>query len=136
MLSLIYVSVADTDITQKKVEALAIHSARNNADHNVTGLLAYDTRRFMQLLEGDEKIVLAIMRQIESDSRHTGVSYVRREHREHRECPTWSMQSLIVPGTGLGSADIFAHSLPTQMAFDTKVIFTSFASSLHRENAL
>ena len=136
MLSLIYVSVADTDITQKKVEALAIHSARNNADHNVTGLLAYDTRRFMQLLEGDEKIVLAIMRQIESDSRHTGVSYVRHEHREHRECPTWSMQSLIVPGTGIGSADIFAHSLPTQMAFDTKVIFTSFASSLHRENAL
>ena len=136
MLSLIYVSVADTDITQKMVEALAIHSARNNADHDVTGLLAYDTRRFMQLLEGEEDIVLAIMRAIEADSRHTNVSYVRREHRNHRECPSWSMQSLIVPGTGIGSADIFAHSLPDQMDFDTKVIFTSFASSLHSENAL
>lgn len=129
MLSLVYVSVAHADITQKQVEALAVHSARNNALHQVTGLLAYNTRRFMQLLEGEPDAVMAIMRSIEADSRHSQVNIMRQERRTQRECPTWSMQSLIMPLTGVGSADVFIHSLPEQMDIDTKVLFTSFASS-------
>ena len=135
MLSLIYVSVANADITQKQVEALAIHSARNNSAHNVTGLLAFNTQRFMQLLEGDEETVLKIMRGIEADTRHSGVTYIRREKRAQRECPNWSMQSLLMPLTGIGSAEVFANSLPAQMEVDTRVLFTSFASALEVEIA-
>lgn len=136
MLSLIYVSVARTDITQKQVEALAIHSARNNASFGVTGLLAYNTRRFMQLLEGEEEMVRAIMAGIEADDRHSDITYVRDELRTHRECPTWSMQSLITPLTGIGSASVFSRSLPEQMNLDTKVLFTSFASSRKTEEVV
>ena len=103
-------SVARPDITQKQVEALAIHSARNNSAHNVTGLLAYNTRSFIQLLEGDEATVRDIMGRIEVDDRHSGVTIIRREERPERECPDWSMQSLITPLTGVGSAEVFALS--------------------------
>lgn len=135
MLSLMYVSMAQPGITAEEVEALAAQASMNNAQREITGLLAYNSLSFMQLLEGEGAAVLDVMRQIERDSRHGNITYIRQDTREHRECPDWSMRSLITPMTGLGSANIFTGSLPRQMELDTKILFTSFASSLTAEQA-
>lgn len=135
MLSLIYVSVASQVLTAAQVQAIAEHAAEENAAREVTGMLAFNSRSFMQLLEGDGGAVLDTMRRIEADPRHESITYIRQQQREARECPDWSMRSMITPLTGAGSATVFTKSLPTQMELDTKILFTSFASSLTVEQA-
>ena len=135
MLSLIYVSTANTRVDDSMVRQIAGAAAENNAKLGVTGLLAYNTRNFMQLLEGEGDDVLAIMRAIENDERHANIVYIRQDIRETRECPNWSMRSLMTPLTGIGSAKVFSGLLPAQMEFDTKMLFTSFASSLGASSA-
>ena len=135
MLSLIYVSTASDELTLDEVEAMAAHSAESNALAQITGMLAFNSRGFMQLLEGNGSDVLAVMRKIERDPRHTNISYIRQDERRHRECPDWSMRSLITPLTGIGSASLFTKSLPKEMELDTRILFTSFASVLNAHDA-
>lgn len=130
MISLIYVSMASDGVASKDVRALARQSALKNADHGITGLLAFNSVRFMQLLEGDEAAVLSTMDRIAQDSRHYDMSILRRVTARQRECPGWSMRALLGPLTGEGSAAHFTTSLPEHMEVDTRIMFTSFASSL------
>ena len=128
--SLVYVSTASHALTRDAVEDIAERAAVDNHKRGVTGLLAYNSRNFMQLLEGDHDDVLAIMRRIEDDGRHSHIIYIRRDRRVVRECPDWSMRPIITPMTGAGSVSRFSESLPASMELDTKVLFTSFDSSL------
>ncbi len=135
MLSLIYVSVATQALGSTAVQDLAEHAAENNAEREITGMLAYNSVSFMQLLEGAGEDVLDTMRRIERDDRHSNITYIRQDLRDHRECPDWSMRSLLTPMTGAGSADVFTGSLPKAMELDTRILFTSFASSLRADEA-
>ena len=135
MLSLIYVSTARVPITDSMVESLAAEAAKNNSQHQITGLLAYNSRSFMQLLEGEGDTVLATMHAIERDSRHENIVYIRQDSRFGRECPEWSMRSLITPVTGIGSVKVFTGALPSTMEMDTKILFSSFASALSASGA-
>ncbi len=130
MISLIYVSKASDGVSSEDVSDLAQHSARKNAECGVTGMLAYNSVRFMQLLEGTEIAVMQTMERISSDSRHGEVAILRKTGVQRRECPDWSMRVLFGPLTGSGSASDFTASLPKQMEMDTRILFTSFASSL------
>lgn len=135
LLSLIYVSTASAQIDDATVQQIAGTAAERNARLGVTGLLAYNSVSFMQLLEGEGEDVLKVMHGIERDARHANIVYVRQDTREKRECPDWSMRSLITPLTGIGSAQVFTGSLPSEMELDTKILFTSFASSLDASGA-
>lgn len=135
MLSLIYVSVATQALGSAAVEDLARRAAESNAAHEITGMLAYNSLSFMQLLEGDGDHVLETMRRIEQDNRHANITYIRQDSRDHRECPDWSMRSLLTPMTGAGSATVFTGSLPKAMDLDTRILFTSFASALRADQA-
>lgn len=130
MISLIYVSMASNAMRPDSVTEIAERAARKNALVGVTGLLAFNSARFMQLLEGDESAVLDIMQRIKLDDRHHDISILRQSGLVKRECPDWSMRVLHSPLAGPGSASDFANSLPPEMQVDTRILFTSFASSL------
>lgn len=130
MLSLIYVSVASPGLSMAAVEDMAAKAAEANAESELTGMLAYNSASFMQLLEGDGDAVLDTMQRIEADDRHSCITFIRQAVREERECPGWSMRPIITPLSGIGSATVFTGSLPKTMELDTRILFTSFASRL------
>lgn len=130
MISLIYVSMASDGVASEDVRRLAQRAALKNAEHGVTGMLTFNSVRFMQLLEGEESAVQSTMDRIVQDARHYDVSILRRVACRRRECPGWSMRSLLGPLAGEGSAARFTASLPKQMDVDTRILFTSFASSM------
>ena len=70
-----------------------------NMQHDITGMLLYHNGDFMQLLEGSEKDVLALLKNIESDLRHDSVTVVMRESISERHFTHWSMafRDLAVP---------------------------------------
>ena len=122
-------------MTNAEVDALAERAAQRNKQRNVTGMLAYNTQNFIQLLEGEGDDVLAIMRRIEADTRHTSINFIRQQEREMRECPDWSIRPIFVPLAGTGAANVFTSKLPPTMELDTKILFTSFASQLTASQA-
>ena len=134
MLSLIYVSRATAAFDSAALTALAEQAAEANARLGITGMLAYNGAHFMQLLEGNGAAVEALVARIATDPRHDGLVVIRRDERDGRECPFWSMRSFLTPLAGAGAATEFAARLPETFSADTRVVFTSFAS-LQREPA-
>ena len=70
---ILYCSVLAPDQAPVTVGTIASHARARNAARDITGLLVFDGLRFCQHLEGPRDAVLALMRKIEQDARHTQV---------------------------------------------------------------
>ena len=74
----------------KLVELL--HTSRiNNKRNRITGMLLFKNGYFMQVIEGDEVRVNALMNTIKSDIRHKNIDILREEYIQSREFPDWTM---------------------------------------------
>jgi hypothetical protein len=62
-----------------------------NRPRDVTGMLLYKDGNFMQVLEGEEKVVRAVRATIASDLRHRGVFTLLEGLTPGRQFPNWSM---------------------------------------------
>ena len=91
MLSVIYVSVADPDLTPADIAAMVGGAQANNARDELTGALIYNGQNFMQLLEGPVAKVEACLARIRADLRHNGMIEIRRRRVDDREFASFSM---------------------------------------------
>lgn len=64
---------------------------RKNAADGVSGYLIFDKAYFLQILEGEEKVVEETYRRIAGDKRHADVTLVARRPIATRGFPDWSM---------------------------------------------
>ncbi|SIN90718.1 Sensors of blue-light using FAD [Parasphingorhabdus marina DSM 22363] len=128
MHSVIYVSKVADQFDERQLEDLVDQAAAINAKNGLTGMLVYNGKNFMQLLEGKQRRVEQTLERIARDERHSDLVVIRQLDDRPRECPDWSMRSFTVPLTVPGSADVVAQSLPEGFEMDSRAIFTSFAS--------
>lgn len=91
----VYISTAQ-DLSREQVEGILQTCARNNVAHGVTGLLLYNGRNFLQLLEGDKDVLDRLMASIEVDPRHAGVAMIHKGEVEARVCPDWAMKRIAI----------------------------------------
>lgn len=89
--SLVYVSTATTSLTSADLRVLAEQSRRHNAAADITGVLLYRNGSFLQMLEGDQHEVEALVASIRADSRNHDVTVVRRRDQPTRDFPNWTM---------------------------------------------
>ena len=89
--SLIYVSIAQDELSRQELLDLLRTSRENNERSDVTGLLLYKDGRFMQLLEGPEAAVCATYARIARDSRHYDVTILHEGKIEERDFDDWLM---------------------------------------------
>ena len=92
MQQLLYISTArhDPDRPITAADILAV-SRTNNARDGVTGLLLYDGVRFLQVLEGEDRVVAAAFERIRRDPRHRAVVVLSQRETTAREFGDWSM---------------------------------------------
>lgn len=88
-----YISTA-VSIDADAVALILEESQRSNAKRQITGFLLYNGRNFLQLLEGDVEDLSRLMRKIEADSRHSGVSILEDIAIAERACPDWNMHHI------------------------------------------
>ncbi|MDQ6765050.1 MAG: BLUF domain-containing protein [Verrucomicrobiota bacterium] len=88
---LIYVSLARDDFAPDELLEILRVSRENNTQADITGLLLYKQRRFMQLLEGPEVAVRATFARIERDPRHHDVTILLEGETSERDFADWSM---------------------------------------------
>lgn len=91
----VYISTA-LDLSRDEVDAILATCARKNASEGITGLLLYNGRNFLQLLEGDKVALDTLMSSIEVDPRHAGVVMMHKGNAQARVCPDWAMKRIAI----------------------------------------
>ena len=78
LIRLRYASTLSEATTQEDLVAIVAWSAEWNRAHAITGILAVDGRKVMQVLEGSGEAVEDLFVQIARDTRHHGVVVLDR----------------------------------------------------------
>lgn len=91
MLQLTYISTAARDVEDADIAAILSSSRRRNVTSNVTGLLLYDGKRFLQDLEGEAVAVDRANQRIKVDARHRSVVLLSSRVVVDRAFGDWSM---------------------------------------------
>lgn len=91
----VYISTAQ-GLSREEVDTILDTCARNNVPQGVTGLLLYNGRNFLQLLEGEKDGLDRLMASIEEDSRHAGVAILHKGEVKARVCPDWAMKRIAI----------------------------------------
>jgi hypothetical protein len=73
------------------LDKILTKSRSNNRKRRISGILMWDGKFFIQLLEGKKEDVVAIYRLILEDRRHRGIKELLNFHSEERVFPKWSM---------------------------------------------
>lgn len=91
MYQVVYLSRATRRLDQDQLLDIHRQAMGANAEVDVTGLLLFDGRRFIQALEGPQAAVEAVMTRIANDPRHDSIDYLARREITDRQFGTWSM---------------------------------------------
>lgn len=122
----LYISTAPT-LPRDEVEAILAASARNNPARGITGLLLFNGRNFLQLLEGEEREVTALMDTITADPRHSGVSVLDRRAIAQRACPDWAMKRVLIAESIANRRDMLEGELPEGLDPELRKMIVNFA---------
>jgi hypothetical protein len=88
---LIYISTSAHLLEQEELTDILKKSRDNNAANDVTGVLLYSQGTFIQALEGLEKNVLEVYKDIKLDTRHKNIITIIEGPLEDRVFPGWKM---------------------------------------------
>ena len=88
---LVYISTARPNFHPVEVRDILAVSRQRNAEVQVTGLLVYDGKRFLQALEGSREAVRATFDRIRDDVRHRAVVVLSEKTIDQREFGEWAM---------------------------------------------
>jgi hypothetical protein len=91
MIRVIYAS-RPTQLSPTDIEDIEAISARNNAARGLTGILIHDAAFFLQIIEGPDEAVDALLRTLEKDPRHTDMAVVFRTRIDASSFPGWDMR--------------------------------------------
>lgn len=123
----LYVSTA-TGLERSELDAIIASCEANNAERGITGLLVYNGRNFIQLLEGEEADLLWVMRRISTDPRHSGLSVLEDMPAESRACPDWLMRHIRLVDKVEDRRAALEEQLPSGLSPQLKRIILNFAA--------
>lgn len=122
----LYISTAPT-LPREEVDAILAASARNNPARGITGLLLFNGRNFLQLLEGEAEEVTALMDKITVDPRHAGVSVLDRRAIPARTCPDWAMKRVMIAESIDARREMLERDLPHGLDPEVRKMIVNFA---------
>ncbi len=122
----LYISTAPT-LSRDEVDAILACSARNNPARAITGLLLYNGRNFLQLLEGEEEELVSLMLRITEDERHSGITLLDRRSIAERACPDWAMKRVLIAESIANRREMLDRELPEGLDPDIRKMIMNFA---------
>ena len=137
---LVYSSDTPEAMDAEAVQALLDHAREKNARMQVTGLLCYDGRSFLQIIEGESAVILDLFHAIQNDARHTNIQILHDGEIDKRAFDDWKMAYEPVPNGMLPSLgrSIAKASLSAAMKGETQLgtsagqrIFSLFMDELY-----
>lgn len=89
--NLVYVSARKPKCTDQEIEKILASCMKNNAHLDITGVLLYSDKQFVQYLEGDFDKIFSLYDKIKQDDRHKNVFLISASTIEERSFPSWQM---------------------------------------------
>lgn len=89
--SLIYVSKAEDNVEYDEILDILTHSWKYNHNSYISGMLLYDNRHFMQIIQGPILTIDKLYARIENDPRHTDIKLIGEELLHERDCSGWGI---------------------------------------------
>jgi hypothetical protein len=86
-----YTSRAVVSLGKYELALLCEKSETYNSTMGITGLLVYDSVRFMQVIEGPDIVVRNLMADIVRDDRHDSITYIIDRPITHRAFQGWGL---------------------------------------------
>ena len=128
MKMLIYFSEATRTMQASDLEALLTQARSFNSANGISGLLLYQSRCFLQALEGAAEAIDPLYERIQADSRHTNLRLLYDQPADRRCFEAWGMgfhlpddehyQSLP------GYLDIFGSGIVNEIDLAEEMTFT------------
>ena len=113
LIRLIYASESTQALTPASVQTLVEHARLANSRRQLTGVLAFDHRAFLQCLEGERETVSDVFCRIAADTRHRRVVLLELQPVDERLFGDWDMGFAAADAIGqeaflrFGSGDLF-----------------------------
>jgi hypothetical protein len=124
MIQLIYISTTSTWPTESELLYLLEQARLRNLRRNITGMLLYSNRTYLQILEGEAKDVHEIYEAICKDSRNEGHEILLESEIQRRNFPDWSMgfENLedCSPNEHPGFVEVFGGKLDKSIAVNNR----------------
>lgn len=117
---LVYVSQRKSTCTQAEIDKILASCKKNNPPLNITGVLLYSDSKFIQLVEGDAKVIMTLYDKIKLDPRHSNPMMISYGPIKEKSFPSWHM----------GTKKIFGNEVDfkTDITADDKTVFNSILS--------
>ena len=91
MYRIIYMSSSVKLLEENEIDSLLKYSRKSNINNDITGVLLYIEGDFLQVIEGEEDVIISLFEKIKMDSRHKGIICVFNEKVKERQFSDWSM---------------------------------------------
>jgi hypothetical protein len=88
---LIYVSEAVEAMTPADVETILLQARQKNRLRDITGMLVFDRRAFLQVIEGDAQRLTDLYARISQDTRHQRLKLLQFGALAERKFGDWNM---------------------------------------------
>ena len=108
-----------------------------NPDMDITGLLFYHKKKFLQIIEGPKDSLEILMTSIEKDSRHRNIERIIDENIFRRSYEDWNMDSFNLSdheSLDLGKLKILNKVYKELMALKTDVLIDFYRVMLQHKN--
>ena len=121
---LVYTSVRNTTCTDEEIDKIISSCKKNNPHRNITGILMYSKKRFIQYLEGSKDELTELYELIKTDTRHSGVMLRDISTIDERRFPSWHMGyknvDSVAYSTDISSVDkkVFEGLMSGEIAYD------------------
>lgn len=117
---LVYVSNRKPNCTEEEIEKILASCKKNNPPLNITGVLLYSDKKFIQLVEGESKVIMDLYDKIKKDERHTLPMMISLSPIKEKSFPSWHMGSKKLPESKV--------DFKTDITTEDKSIFDSILS--------
>jgi hypothetical protein len=114
MIHIAYMSRAVRPLSDQELQQLLDQCRRDNARHQVTGILFYSHGNIAQLIEGEPEVLEPLFEKIARDGRHSNVRRLVNRPITARSFEQWSMAFHPLEATGFEALEGFLlpHHLP------------------------
>ena len=91
MYELVYCSLAKRSLNENDILDILNTAKAFNSKNGITGCLLYYKNEFIQILEGEKKVVKELYKNIQHDNRHSAVTLMIDDELEERKFKDWIM---------------------------------------------
>lgn len=120
MIQVSYISSATSPMSTQDLTRLLEQCREYNASNGITGMLLYSNSTFIQVLEGEDRMIDELLDRIEEDARHTDIKLLHRKRIDHRQYSGWNMGFKRIGKDDLRNIEGVGH-LP-QVDFNTEFL--------------